>query len=416
MTRENLNPLTNVQKRLKFACGMLELDDSVYELLKEPKRVIEVSIPVRMDSGKVRVFKGYRSLHSDALGAAKGGIRFHPDVNIDEVKALSIWMSLKCAIANLPYGGGKGGIIVDPSELSAGELERLSRGYIAAVYKYLGENIDIPAPDVNTNGKVMAWMVDEYIKLTGNNAMGVITGKPLHWGGSKGRIEATGYGVSVITKAVLDEIGIDIKGATVAVQGFGNVGSFSAKYLQEKGAKVVSIAKKDFAIYNESGIDYEDVRDFLTKDKDLRNYTNAKVISLEDFWSLNVDVIVPAALENAITAEGADKINAKVIVEGANGPVTPDADKILEDNGIVVVPDILANSGGVTVSYFEWVQNQYGYYWDEDKIMRREEAVLIEAFNDLWRFKESRNCTFRKAAYKHGVKRITDVMKIRGWV
>lgn len=415
MSKENLNPLKSVQERLKFACGMLELEDDVYDILKEPSRVIEVSIPVRMDSGKIKVFKGYRSMHSDALGPAKGGIRFHPDVNIDEVKALSIWMSLKCAIASLPYGGAKGGITVDPSELSIGELERLSRGYIRGLYKYLGEKIDIPAPDVNTNGQIMAWMVDEYITLTGNSSMGVITGKPLSFGGSKGRVEATGHGIAVITKAVLGEVGINIKDATAAVQGFGNVGSYSVKHLQKQGVKVVSIAKKDFAIYNEDGIDYDDVSEFIKKDRDLRNYPNAKVISLDEFWTLKVDVLVPAALENAITKESAGKINAHVIVEGANGPVTPGADKILEDKGIIVVPDILANSGGVTVSYFEWVQNQYGYYWSEEEVIEREEKILMEAFSDLWRFKQSRNCTFRKAAYKHGVKRITEVMKIRGW-
>lgn len=416
MTKENLNPFESAQYQLKVACEQLELEDSIYNILKEPFRVTEVSILVRMDDGSIEVFKGYRSLHNDALGSGKGGIRFHPDVNIDEVKALSIWMSLKCAVANLPYGGAKGGVIVDPSKLSIGELERLSRGYIDRIHKYIGEDLDIPAPDVNTNAQVMAWMMDEYFKVTGNNSFGVITGKPLELGGSKGRGEATGFGVAVISKAVLKEMGIKINGATVAVQGFGNVGGFSAKWLQNQGAKVVSIAKKDFAIYNEDGIDYENVRDFLTKDRDLRNYTNAKVISLDEFWSLNVDLLVPAALENAVTAENAEKINAHVIVEGANGPVTPDADRILEEKGITVVPDILANSGGVTVSYFEWAQNQYGYYWDEDEVFEKEESVLMRAFNDIWKFKESRNSTFRKAAYMYSVKKIADSMKNRGWV
>lgn len=416
MINESLNPLTIAQQRLDFACGMLEYDESIYDILKEPIRVIEVSIPVKMDNGKTKVFKGYRSMHNDALGPAKGGIRFHQDVSLDEIKALSIWMSLKCAIANLPYGGSKGGIIVDPSELSTGELERLSRGYIQATHKYLGLNIDIPAPDVNTNEQVMAWMLDEYIKLTGNYSMGMITGKPLKWGGSKNRIEATGFGISIITKAILDKQKLDIKDATVALQGFGNVGSFSAKYLEKKGAKVVSIAKRDFAIYNELGFNYEDLRDFLTKDKDLRNYPNTKIISVDEFWSLNVDVMIPAALENAITSKNAGKINAKIIVEAANGPTTPDADQILLDKGIMLVPDILANAGGVIVSYFEWAQNQYGYYWNSDVILEREEDLLTKAFDDLWEFKEAHNCTFRKAAYKHAVKRIVEVMKLRGWV
>ena len=415
MNKENLNPLKSVQDRLKFACGMIDLKDEVYEMLKEPQRVIEVSIPVRMDDGATKVFKGYRSVHSDALGPAKGGIRFHPDVNMEEIKALSIWMSLKCAIVSVPYGGAKGGITVDPSKLSNGELERLSRGYISSLYKYLGEKVDIPAPDVNTNGQIMAWMADEYIKLTGNNSMGIITGKPISWGGSQGRIEATGHGIAVISKAVLGKFGRDIKDSTAAVQGFGNVGGNTVKHLQKQGARVVAIAKKDFAIYNEDGIDYLDISEFAKKDKDLRNYPKAKEISLEEFWSLNVDMLIPAALENAVTEEIAGMINARIIVEGANGPVTPAADKVLEGRGITVVPDILANSGGVTVSYFEWIQNQYGYYWSEEEVIEKEEAVLMEAFDDLWKFKESRNCTFRKAAYKHGVKRITDVMKLRGW-
>lgn len=415
MNKENLNPLKSVQERLKFACGMIDLKEEVFEMLKEPQRVIEVSIPVKMDNGTTEVFKGYRSVHSDALGPAKGGIRFHPDVNMEEIKALSIWMSLKCAIVSVPYGGAKGGITVDPSRLSNGELERLSRGYISSLYKYLGEKVDIPAPDVNTNGQIMAWMADEYIKLTGNNSMGIITGKPISWGGSQGRIEATGHGIAVISKAVLGKFGRDIKGAKAAVQGFGNVGGNTVKHLQKQGAKVVAIAKKDFAIYNKEGIDYLEISEFAKTDKDLRNYPYAKEISLTDFWSLEVDLLVPAALENAITREIADMINSKIIVEGANGPVTQGADKILEDKGIVVVPDILANSGGVTVSYFEWIQNQYGYYWSEEEVIEKEEAVLMGAFNDLWKFKESRNCTFRKATYKHGVKRITDVMKLRGW-
>ena len=378
MNKENLNPLKSVQDRLKFACGMIDLKDEVYEMLKEPQRVIEVSIPVRMDDGTTKVFKGYRSVHSDALGPAKGGIRFHPDVNMEEIKALSIWMSLKCAIVSVPYGGAKGGITVHPSELSNGELERLSRGYISSLYKYLGEKVDIPAPDVNTNGQIMAWMADEYIKLTGNNSMGIITGKPISWGGSQGRIEATGHGIAVISKAVLGKFGRDIKDSTAAVQGFGNVGGNTVKHLQKQGAKVVAIAKKDFAIYNEEGIDYLDISEFAKKDKDLRNYPKAKEISLEEFWSLNVDMLIPAALENAVTEEIAGMINARIIVEGANGPVTPAADKVLEDRGITVVPDILANSGGVTVSYFEWIQNQYGYYWSEEEVIETINKIFDE--------------------------------------
>lgn len=413
---ENNNALIDVQKRLKDACGMLELDESIYNVMKEPYRVMEVSIPVRMDDGVTKVFKGFRSSHSDSLGPSKGGIRFHPGVTRDEVKALSIWMSLKCAIANLPYGGAKGGVIVDPSKLSERELEQLSRGYIRAIHKYLGEKTDIPAPDVNTNGQTMAWMLDEYIRLTGNQALGMITGKPLSWGGSKGRIEATGYGIAVIAKEAMDKVGIDVKTATVSVQGFGNVGSYSARFLEEKGAKVVAIAKKDYAIFNPEGLHNADLVSFLAKDKDLRNFPGVQVITLDEFWQLKVDVLIPAALEHAINAGNAESIGAKIIVEGANGPVTPEADDILDRRGILVVPDILANSGGVTVSYFEWIQNQYGQYWSEEKVLGKEQEMLIGAFHDLWNFKETRNCTFRKAAYKHGVKKISAVMKIRGWV
>lgn len=410
------NALTDVQKRLKDACEMLKVEDSIYNVMKEPYRLMEVSIPVRMDDGQTKVFKGFRSSHSESLGPSKGGIRFHPAVSRDEVKALSIWMSLKCAIANLPYGGAKGGVIVDPATLSERELEQLSRGYIRAIHKYLGEKSDIPAPDVNTNGQTMAWMLDEYIRLTGNQSLGMITGKPLSWGGSKGRIEATGYGIAVIAKEAMDKAGIDVKQATVAVQGFGNVGSYSARYLEEKGARLISIAKKDFAIRNPEGLHYDELASFLKNDKDLRNFPGVQVISLDDFWKQDVDVLIPAALEHSINQDNAENIGARIIVEGANGPVTPEADEILDARGILVVPDILANSGGVTVSYFEWIQNQYGQYWSQEKVLAKEEEMLINAFHDLWNFKESRGCSFRKAAYQHGVKKISAVMKIRGWV
>lgn len=413
---ENLNPLKNAQYQLKFACDQLNLEKKVYGMLKEPFRVLEVTIPVKMDDGSFEFLKGYRSLHNDALGPGKGGIRFHPAVNMDEVKALSIWMSLKCAVANLPFGGAKGGVAVDPSKLSQDELERVSRGYIEKIYKNIGENIDIPAPDVGTNGQIMALMLDEYFKLTGDNSLGVITGKPLSLGGSNGRVEATGFGVSVISKAILNEIGININGATVAVQGFGNVGSFSVKWLQNRGAKVISIAKKDFAIYDENGIDYDDLSKFITKDRDMRNYPNAKVISLEEFWSLNVDILAPAALENAITEEIAQNVNSRVIVECANGPITLDADKTLEERGIIVVPDILANCGGVIVSYFEWAQNKYGGHWSEEEIFEKGELILMKAFNDIWTFRNEVKFTFREAAYMYAVKRIADAMKNRTWV
>jgi glutamate dehydrogenase len=420
MSNEKLNPFESAQSQIKSACDALGLEPAVYELLKEPQRVIEISIPVKMDDGSIKVFKGYRSMHNDAVGPGKGGIRFHLGVNMDEVKALSIWMTFKCCVTGIPYGGAKGGVTVDPQTLSKGELERLSRGYIQGLYKYLGEKIDVPAPDVNTNGQIMAWMTDEYIKLTGRNEIGVITGKPVEWGGSKGRNEATGFGVAVVAREFAKKYDIELKGAKVAIQGFGNVGSFTVKNVQGQGAKIVSIGEwaRDvgtYAIYNEDGLDYEDMAKYMKEHKNLVNYPNGKMITLDDFWELDVDILIPAALENAITAEVAEKINAKLICEAANGPITPDADVVLERRGIPVSPDILTNSGGVTVSYFEWVQNLYGYYWTEEEVVEKQEIAMIQAFNFIWKIKEEHDVTMRKATYMHSVKKIADVMKLRGW-
>lgn len=418
MSNEKLNPFESAQSQIKMACDALGLEPAVYELLKEPQRVIEISIPVKMDDGSIKVFKGYRSMHNDAVGPGKGGIRFHPGVNMDEVKALSIWMTFKCCVTGIPYGGGKGGVTVDPQTLSKGELERLSRGYIQGLHKYLGEKIDVPAPDVNTNGQIMAWMTDEYIKLTGNHSIGVITGKPVEWGGSKGRNEATGFGVAVIAREFAKKYGIDLNGAKVAIQGFGNVGSFTVKNVQGQGAKIVAIGEwaRDvgtYAIYNEDGLDYEDMAKYMKEHRNLVNYPNGKMISLDDFWGLDVDVLIPAALENAITTEVAEKVNAKLICEAANGPITPDADAVLERRGIPVSPDILTNSGGVTVSYFEWVQNLYGYYWTEQEVVEKQELAMIQAFNAVWKIKEEHNVPMRKATYMHSVKKVADVMKLR---
>ncbi len=415
MTKENLNPLENAQEQIRMACYTLNLDDTVYELLKEPQRVIEISIPVRMDDGTTRVFKGYRSVHNDAIGPGKGGIRFHPSVSLEEVKALSLWMTFKCCVTGIPYGGGKGGVTVDPKELSQGELERLSRGYVRGLYKYLGEKIDIPAPDVGTNAQVMAWMVDEYIKLTGNHDLGVFTGKPVAWGGSKGRDEATGLGIAIIARETTKKMDLDIKNASVALQGFGNVGSYTAKYMQNQGARVVAIGLRDSAIYNEDGFDYDDLKLHLQTNKNLSNYPKATKISLDEFWSLKVDILIPAAIENAITSQIAEKIKAKLICEAANGPITGDADKILEERGIIVTPDILTNAGGVTVSYFEWVQNLYGYYWEVDEIVKKEEIAMVNAFNTIWEIYEEHDTSLRKAAYISSIKKLAEVMKLRGW-
>jgi glutamate dehydrogenase len=312
-------------------------------------------------------------------------------------------------------GGGKGGITVDPSTLSEGELERLSRGYIQGLYRYLGDKLDIPAPDANTNGQIMAWMTDEYIKLTGNHTLGVITGKPVEWGGSKGRGLATGYGVSIVAQEVSKKLGIDISNTKSAVQGFGNVGGYATKCLQDLGSNIVAVAKRDYAIYNKDGINIDELLKFNENNKDISGFPGIKKISLDEFWKLNVDILVPAALENAITTEIAEKINARIISEGANGPISPSADEILNERGILITPDILTNAGGVTVSYFEWVQNQYGYYWTEEEVLEKERKLLIQAFDTIWGIKEKYNVSLRKAAYLYSVKRIADIMKIRGW-
>ena len=420
MSKESLNPLESAQKQVKAACDALGLEPAVYEILKEPQRMIEVSIPVKMDDGTMKVFKGYRAVHNDAIGPGKGGIRFHPGVNPDEVKALSVWMTFKCGVMGVPYGGGKGGITVDPLTLSKGELERLSRGYIRGLYKYLGEKIDVPAPDVGSNGQVMAWMVDEYNRLTGGSNLGVLTGKPVEWGGSKGRNEATGFGVSVIAREAARELGIEMKGAKVAVQGFGNVGSYTVKNVQGQGATIVAVGEwapsvGTYALYNEDGLDFADMKAYMDEHKNLVGYPKAKQISLDEFWGLDVDILIPAALENAVTVEVAEKINAKLVCEAANGPITPDADKVLERRGIPVTPDILTNAGGVTVSYFEWVQNLYGYYWSEKEVEEKQEIEMVNAFNDVWALKEEYDVTVRQAAYMLSVKKIADVMKLRGW-
>ncbi|MDO4773282.1 MAG: Glu/Leu/Phe/Val dehydrogenase [Bacillota bacterium] len=422
MSKENLNPLESAQAKVKSACDKLGLDPSVYELLKEPERVLEISIPVKMDDGSIKTFKGYRSSHNTAIGPAKGGIRFHQDVTIDEVKALSIWMTFKCGIVGIPYGGGKGGVIVNPKELSENELEQLSRGWVRGVHRYLGEKIDVPAPDVNTNGQIMAWMTDEYVKLNGGmQHIGVITGKPVEWGGSQGRNAATGYGIYLITREAAKKLGIDIKTAKVAVQGFGNAGKFTVKNLCAQGTKPVAICewdfrtKKTFAIYNENGFEYDKLEAYMSEHKSLLGYPDAKEISADEFWSLEVDIVIPAALENSINEDIAKKLNCKLVCEAGNGPVTPAGDKILEERGIVVTPDILTNSGGVLVSYFEWVQNLQGYYWSEKDVEEKQEVEMMKAFNAIWDLKEEKKVTVREAAYMISVKKVAEVMKLRGW-
>lgn len=422
MGNEHLNPFENAQKQVKIACDKLGLEPEVYEFLKEPQRVIEVNIPVKMDDGSLKLFKGWRSCHNTAIGPGKGGIRFHPGVNYDEVKALSIWMTFKCGVVGIPYGGGKGGVICDTLKLSDNELEQVARGYVRGLHKYLGEKIDIPAPDVGTSGKVMAWMVDEYIKLNGDNsALGVFTGKPVQWGGSLGRNEATGFGVSIITREAAGKVGIQMKGARTIVQGFGNVGRFTVKNLVRQGAKIVALAEWEpkngtYALYNENGLNYEDMAKYMDEHKNLVGFPGAKAITLDEFWATECDIVVPAALENAVTAEVAEKLNCKLLCEAANGPVTPDADEVLKKRGITLTPDIMTNSGGVLVSYYEWVQNLYGYYWTEAEVEEKQEADMVKSFNAIWNLMEEYKVTVREAAYMLSVKKVADTMKLRGWI
>lgn len=422
MSNKELNPLIGAQAKVKRACEQLGLDESVYELLKEPMRMIEVNIPVKMDDGKIKTFKGFRASHNVAIGPAKGGIRFHQNVSADEVRALSIWMTFKCGIMGVPYGGGKGGIIVNPKELSDRELEQLSRGYIRAIHKYIGEKIDVPAPDVNTNAQIMAWMTDEYIKLTGENMnIGVITGKPVGFGGSEGRNAATGYGIYIIIREAAKKLGLDIKKAKVAVQGFGNAGKFTVKNLCDQGTKPIAICEWDFntkqtyAIYNENGFAYEDLLEYMNEHKTLLGYPDAKSIAVDEFWKLDVDIIVPAALENSIDEDIAKDLKCKIVAEAANGPVTPAADAVLRERNIIVTPDIVTNAGGVTVSYFEWVQNLQGYYWSEKEVEQKQEVEMIKAFNAIWDLAEEKKATIREAAYMISVKKVAEVMKLRGW-
>lgn len=411
--KESLNPFHIAQRQVKNACDKLGADPAVYEILKNPMRVIEVSFPVKMDDGTVKSFTGYRSQHNNACGPYKGGLRFHPNVTLDEVKALSTWMTFKCSVTGIPYGGGKGGIAIDPKDYSEAELERISRGFAAAIAPFIGEKVDIPAPDVNTNGKIMSWMVDEYAKVTGEYAPGVFTGKPVEFGGSLARTEATGYGVALMAKAAVEKCGIDFKGAKVAIQGFGNVGSYTALYAHRLGAKVVCISDINVTVYDENGLDIEKM--FVDPVKPLANNGYGKEISKEEFWKLDVDALIPCALENQITSANAADIKAKVVCEGANGPTTPEADEILAKNGVLLVPDILANSGGVTVSYFEWVQNLQRFSWTFEDVQQKQEAMMYKAFDDIWNIMKEFNVDMRTAAYMMSIKRIQVAMKYRGW-
>lgn len=407
--------LSSTQTVIHKALEKLGYPEEVYELLKEPLRMLTVKIPVKMDDGKVKVFTGYRAQHNDAVGPTKGGIRFHPDVTEREVKALSIWMSLKCGIVDLPYGGGKGGIICDPRNMSFGELERLSRGYVRAISQIVGPTKDIPAPDVFTNSQIMAWMMDEYSRMDEFNSPGFITGKPLVLGGSHGRESATAKGVTICIREAAKKKGIEIEGASVVVQGFGNAGSFLAKFMHDAGAKVVGISDAYGALYDPNGLDIDyllDRRDSFGTVTNLFNNT----LTNKELLELECDILVPAAIENQITAENAYDIKAKIVVEAANGPTTIEATQILTDRGILLVPDVLASSGGVTVSYFEWVQNNQGYYWSEQEVEEKLEKILVKAFDTIYTTAQNRRVDMRLAAYMVGVRKMAEASRFRGWI
>ena len=414
--KETLNPFEIARKQVKTACDRLNADPAVYEILKNPQRALEVSFPVKLDNGTVKTFTGYRSQHNNAVGPYKGGVRFHPNVNLDEVKALSIWMTIKCCVSGIPYGGGKGGITLDPRDYSEAELERIARAYSEAISPLIGEKIDIPAPDVNTNGKIMSWMVDAYENVVKKSAPGVFTGKPVEFGGSLARTEATGYGVNFAAVQALEKLGKDVKGATYAIQGFGNVGYHTGYYAHQSGAKVVAVSTVDVAIYNENGLDMEALfKEFQEKGFITNEAGYGKEISNAELLALDVDVLAPCALENQLTSENAGKVRAKIVVEGANGPTTPEADAILRQNGVLVVPDILANCGGVVVSYFEWVQNLQGYYWEFDEVQEKETVVLRRAFRDIWNLAQEYDVDLRTASYMMSIRRVEKAMKLRGW-
>jgi len=396
------------------AARKLNLERGIWEILTHPKRQIIVSCPVAMDNGAIQVFTGYRVQYNITLGPAKGGIRYHPNVSLDEVTALAAWMTWKCAVAHIPFGGAKGGVICDPSKMSRREIEALTRRYVAEIIEAIGPEKDVPAPDVNTNEQVMAWVMDTYSMHVGHTETAVVTGKPLEMGGSLGRREATGRGVMIVARESAQHVGFDINGATVAIQGFGNVGSVSAKLLSEAGAKIVAVTDWKGGVYNAKGLDIGKLLVYNAEEKTVEGYTGGEPMTNDQLFALDVDVLIPAALENQITIENASKIRAKVIVEGANGPTTPEANNLLHERGVFVVPDILANSAGVTASYFEWVQDRYGYFWTEKEVNERLEAKICEAFNAVTETSVGYSVDMRTAAYIVAINRVARVTKIRG--
>ena len=421
MMAEELNPFKIAQEQLAEAAQLMRLDRAALEILMEPLRTYTFSIPVKMRDGSTKVFKGFRVHHNDARGPCKGGIRFHPQETLDTVKALASWMTWKCALANLPYGGGKGGVICDPKKLNPTEMENLSRGYIRAVWKFIGPKVDVMAPDVYTNPQIMAWMTDEYSKMVGHDEPAVITGKPLELWGSVGRNDSTALGAMYILREAAKRKKINLKTATIAIQGAGNAGNYAFSLSRGMfGSKVVAISDSAGGIYNKKGLDYEKVMEAKQKKGSVQGYKDAQKITNEELLQLNVDVLIPSAIEGQITGANAGKINAKILLELANGPVTPDADKIIAQGKTFDLPDFLINSGGVIGSYFEWLQNVSGYYWKLDEFNAKLDEIVTRSFNDVMErqaeyAKAGKKVSTRTAAYTIAVDRVAKAMKARGW-
>ena len=402
-------------QEFNVAARIINLEPGIWNILTHPKRQIIVSCPVQMDNGEIEVFTGYRVQYNITLGPAKGGIRYHPDVSLDEVTALAAWMTWKCAVAHIPFGGAKGGIVCDPTKMSRRELEALTRRYVAEIVDNIGPEKDVPAPDVNTNDQIMAWVMDTYSMHVGHTATAVVTGKPIEMGGSLGRREATGRGVMIVTREAAKHLGLDIKGLRVGIQGFGNVGSVSADLLAKAGAKIVAVTDWKGGVYNERGLDIATLLDYAAAhDKTVDGFPGGDRLGNDKLWGLDVDVLIPAALENQITTENAPSIKAKIITEGANGPTTPDAHAYLHEHGVFVIPDILANSGGVTTSYFEWEQDRYGYFWEEKDVNERLEKKMCEAFDAVLKTSIKYQVDMRTAAYIVAIQRVGTVTRMRG--
>lgn len=409
------SPFESMMERFRFAAEILKLDEGMFQYLASPVKQVIVSVPVVMDSGKIEVFEGYRVIHDNVLGPSKGGVRYSPDVNINEVKALAAWMTWKCAVVNVPFGGAKGGVRCNPSELSNSELERLTRRYTANLLDVFGPDKDIPAPDMNTNEQVMAWIMDTFSMNSKKTETAVVTGKPIILGGSQGRKEATGRGVVTVTLAALSKMGLMPNKVTVAVQGFGNVGSVSAQLMYEQGARIIAISDINGGYYNKDGIDIPHAINYMeNNNRTLLGYPDVEQISNEELLEVECDVLIPAAKEDQISRHNAGNIKAKIIAEGANGPVTANADAILQENGILVIPDILANAGGVTVSYFEWVQDRQGYFWTEERVNRRLNRMMRNAFENVYNVSNEYKITMRQAAYVYAINRVATTLKTRG--